>query len=62
MKEKIQKAIDNSLHYLHGNEVYVTDLSTYVSCVNREFLEAIKVQIYGEIEIHPDLGPILNFL
>lgn len=61
MKEKIKFAIQGSLHYLHGDEPYSTDYETYLHCGNREFLEAIKVQVPGEIEDHHDHGLFLNF-
>jgi hypothetical protein len=61
MKEKIELAIQNALHYLHDGVPYSTDYETYIHCGNREFLEAIKVQISGEIQEHPDFGLFLNF-
>jgi hypothetical protein len=50
MEEKIHQAISNSIHYLHGNESYVTDRETYVACPNKEFLTALKLELGGEIK------------
>jgi hypothetical protein len=62
-KEMIEGAIQNSLHYLEGLEGYTfSDTGKYIWSTSRTFIEAIKLQIGGEIEEVPEIGGYyLNF-
>lgn len=55
MKAKIDAAIQNSLHYLTGQEWYTTDYESWVACPNRAFLEAIRVSLGGKIEFNEEV-------
>ncbi len=61
MQSAIERAIENSLHYLEGEESYsYSSTAKYVHSSNKSFLTAIQLQIGGKIE-ETEFGHYLNF-
>lgn len=68
MRERIESAIKNSIHYLESDEQgnagnYSTDYASYVFSDNRSFIEALKLELGGTVEdaSKDGLGFYLNF-